>query len=107
MPGRGKKPMWVEKLAKGRIDKLLKLAGQEKTARPDRAQRYCDLAWKISKRYNVTLPKQQKLLFCKKCFAYRISETASVRTNPKTKMIVYKCKKCGDVKKYGTAKSRK
>jgi ribonuclease P protein subunit RPR2 len=85
--------------ARRRIDTLLDLARE--MARKNDVQymrRYVQLAWKLSTRYNVRIPRERKRWICKTCFAYLLpGVTARVRIKGQTKVT---CLLCGAVKRY-------
>ena len=85
--------------AKRRIDTLLALA--EEMARKkeiDLMRRYVSLAWKISTRYNVRIPRERKRSICRSCFAFLLpGVTARVRIK-KWKRVT--CLLCGEVKRF-------
>jgi len=81
-------------IAKSRIEELFKLAEEEALkGRIDRADRYVELARKISMKYQVRIPKRYKLFFCKKCYHFLLPEvTCRVRIN-RGKLVIY-CYNC-------------
>ena len=63
------------------------------------ADKYVNLARKISMRYKVRLPRQYKKLFCKKCYRFlKPGKTLTART--KNKILIYTCKNCGHITRY-------
>lgn len=90
-----KKPAWQRKIAKERIEILLKLAEKEIKNNQERSRRYVELARIIGKRYNIRLTKEQKSKFCKKCNTILIPGfTMKTWLDPKTKTKVVKCLFC-------------
>jgi len=99
---RGSKPKWVKELALSRIKKLLKLAGENSKAHPERSRRYVELAKKLSSRYNATIPAELKRKICRKCDAYLVpGYNLTVRADPKTRTMVYTCAECGSKRRHG------
>jgi len=97
--GRSERPAALTTLVRERISILLSLAEKELKLHPKRSKRYVELVRKLAKRYNVRLPRSEKLRFCKKCDSPLIpGATVTVRLVPREKFIYYKCK-CGEVRK--------
>ncbi|MBS3055580.1 MAG: ribonuclease P [Candidatus Aenigmarchaeota archaeon] len=93
-----KKPDWQQDIAKERIGILLALAEKEFRKNPSLAQRYVELARKISLRYNVRMRKEQKRKFCKKCNCLLLpGATSTVRLDSKRKLLIIKCKNCNTI----------
>jgi ribonuclease P protein subunit RPR2 len=84
-------------IASSRINNLFSLA--EKYALSGRlnlANRYVDLARKISMRYLVPMPKEFKRRFCKHCYQYLLPHvTCRIRIH-RGKLIIY----CNNCKRY-------
>ena len=84
-------------IAKKRINKLFEIA--KENALSDKlilANRYVEIARKISMRYLVPIPKEHKIRFCKHCYAYLLPNVSSrVRINA-GKIVIY----CNNCKKY-------
>ena len=83
-----------EKTAKKRIKKLFLMAEQKALeSNFVLADRYVDIARKISMRYLVPIPAEFKRSFCKHCYSYLLpSVNSNVRIN-KGKIIIF-CKNC-------------
>lgn len=83
-------------IAKRRIEQLFKLAEQKALKnKMILANRYVELARKISMRHLVSIPKEYKRSFCKHCYSYLLPDvTSRIRIN-RGKLIIYcfKCKK--------------
>jgi ribonuclease P protein subunit RPR2 len=60
----------VKKIALERIYRLFELAEQSFEKQPERSKRYVELALKIGKHCNVSVPTELKKKFCKKCGAF-------------------------------------
>ncbi len=82
-------------IAKERIEKLFEQA--EKAVKKDtsKADRYVELARKISIKTRTKIPSNLKRRFCSHCYSYFTSENYRVRT--REKKLIYYCLKC---KKY-------
>ncbi len=98
---RSSKPKWVKETAWKRIAKLLELAESNLKKHPERTRRYIELAKKLSSKYNVTIPLEQKRKICKKCDTFLLPGfNLSIRADRNTKAMVYTCLECGNRKKY-------
>ena len=96
---RTKRPAALTELVAERISILLALSEKEIENHPKRSHRYVLLAKKLSRRYNVRLPKLEKMRFCKKCNSPLIPGlTAKVRLNSREKCVIYACR-CGEEEK--------
>ena len=98
MGKRGSKDKKIQKtIAKKRIAKLFEIAEQNALAdRLHLANRYVEIARKISMRHLVPIPKEHKIRFCKHCYSYLLpGATSRVRFNS-GKIVVY----CNNCKKY-------
>ena len=105
MASRGSKPKWVKELAKKRIMTLRDQAEENKLEHPERSRRYCELASKISKKYNTSLGLFKKE-FCKNCFTYFTSETMKKRKVSKQDLFEITCLICGYKRKTGVKNER-
>ena len=95
-------------LAYERIERLFELAEGAFRERPELADRYMRAAWKLKTRYNLRLPKNLKLKFCRKCLSFwRPGESCRVRV--KSGSVIITCLRCGRVKRlpYGAEKGLK
>ena len=97
-----RRPGWMIDIAKERIrilfDEAKKAASEGEYAFADR---YVEIARKISMRYNVRIPKDLKRKYCKYCYTYLVpGVNCTFRTNPRTKALEVKCLKCGKVMRY-------
>ncbi|MCK4364741.1 MAG: hypothetical protein KAW45_01685 [Thermoplasmatales archaeon] len=81
-------------IAKNRIKKLFDMAEQKAhSANFDLANRYVNLARKISMRYLVPIPKEYKRRFCKHCYSYLLPHvTCRIRIH-RNKIIIH-CNNC-------------
>ncbi len=101
---RRQKPKWVERIAKERIEMLFDLAIKT----PKRAKRYVSLSRKISSRYNIPMSSifpSWKRMICKHCNAIWTTKSVKIRTDSKTKTVIYRCLECGKVTRFGYASS--
>lgn len=71
-PRRRSRPRWMKRIAAKRIQRLLRLAERVAHEKLHYANRYVELARKISMRYNVRIPKHLKRRFCKHCYTYLV-----------------------------------
>jgi len=53
---------------------------------------------KLAHSFNIRLTREEKLKFCKKCFA-KWPENCTIRINKNTKCVEYTCKNCGYIKR--------
>ena len=84
-------------IARSRINHLFSLAEQNALLNKlNLANRYVDLARKISMRYLVPVPREFKRCFCKHCYQYMLPNvTCRIRIH-RGKLIIYcnNCKRC-------------
>lgn len=93
---RPKEKNLVRKISEERIGILLDEAQKIFPQNPERAARYCRLAFAIVRKNKARLTKPQKLSFCRKCFSFwRPGKSVSVSFDRKNKRVIYKCEKCG------------
>jgi ribonuclease P protein subunit RPR2 len=93
-----RKPFNVD-MAEQRITRLFNLAGRAFPRRPDLADRYVDIARRISMRHRVGIPRELKKRVCKECGSFLVpGENCRVRLDGKNVLIT--CIKCGTVKRY-------
>ncbi|MFG1519884.1 MAG: ribonuclease P [Thermoplasmataceae archaeon] len=78
-------------LAEKRINYLVNLSMKHSDVAL--AQRYINIARKIGRRMDITLPREIKRSFCKNCNT-PYSSKSTIRL--KDRMIVIKCSFCGD-----------
>jgi len=84
-------------IAKNRIKKLFSLAEKKAlSGRIDLANRYVEIARKISMRYLVPIPKDFKRSFCKHCYFFLLPDVNCRIRLHRNRLIIY-CKNC---KKY-------
>jgi ribonuclease P protein subunit RPR2 len=80
-------------IAQERIERLFQLAAEEQQMHPERSDRYVQLAWKISTRMRVRIPRHLKMLFCKGCRCYLPAWGSRVRL--REKVLTITCLRCG------------
>ena len=86
-----------KKIALNRINKLFKLSLEANDL--DLSSRYIILARKLSTKYKISIPREYKQLFCKKCnFLLIPSKTCRVRL--KGINVVYTCFFCKEIKRF-------
>ena len=88
-----KKPADQTRIARERIRKLFDQADKAFDERPDLADRYVELARKISMKYKVRIPPELKKKFCTHCYKYlRPGVNARVRSHKGR--VIYYCDNC-------------
>lgn len=103
MPDRKKKepqrkPFNVD-MAEQRIKRLFELAERAYPQRRDLANRYVDIARRISMRHRVGIPRELKRRVCKGCGSFLVpGENCRIRLDGNN--IVITCLECGAVKRY-------
>ena len=105
--GNSKDKQIQKTIAKKRIARLFELA--EKNALKGKlnlANRYVNLARKISMRYLVPIPKEYKLRFCKHCYSYLLPNVSCRVRISSGKTIIY-CKNCKKYMRIPLKKSEK
>lgn len=55
---------------------------------------------KISQAFNITLKREEKLKYCKKCHTIWTTKTREIRLNANLKTKEYICKRCDYVKRF-------
>ncbi|MEF8847670.1 MAG: ribonuclease P [Candidatus Thermoplasmatota archaeon] len=83
-----------KKIAKQRIDRLFQLA--EKKAKQDTihlADRYVEIARKISMKYLVKMPRKYKRRYCKHCYSY-FYPNRTCRIRIYRGRVIYYCYNC-------------
>jgi ribonuclease P protein subunit RPR2 len=83
-------------LARRRMERLLALADEEASARPDRTRRYVDLARRIGMRYQEPLPRAWRGRVCRGCGDLLVAGlNARVRLRAGHRSVT--CEGCGRV----------
>ncbi len=85
-------------LAFERVERLFELAEVASGGRPDLADRYVQLAWKLKTRYNLRLPRELGMKFCRKCRSFW-RPGASCRVRIKSGVVIITCLRCGRIKR--------
>jgi ribonuclease P protein subunit RPR2 len=103
---RGRRPRWMLKIARERIDILFKLAEESFEKRPDRSDRYVEMAKNIATKYNLRMPRIWKRRFCKNCNKFlRPGKNCQIRL--KDSYVTIKCLECGNVANIPYIKEKK
>lgn len=90
----GSKPGWAEDIARERIAILFQEAEDAFPERPDRADRYVELARTIAMRFNLSLSRAQRERFCSSCYSYlNPGVNARVRVDKGVRRVT--CGECG------------
>lgn len=93
-----RKPFNVD-MAEQRILRLFELAEIAYPQRPDLADRYVEIARRMSMRHRVGMPGHLKKRVCKKCGSFLVpGENCRVRLDG-TRILIT-CIKCGAIKRY-------
>jgi len=92
---------YERKIAKERIERLFQLAVRMSKEDLKLADRYVQLARRISLKHRVRFTKEQKLLFCKGCGGLLLpGRTARIRIRPRREPhVVITCLKCGYIRR--------
>lgn len=86
----------MKDMARQRIERLFDLAEKEFEKRPDRSNRYVQLARQIGMRHRVRIPTHLKRRMCRKCYSYLVpGANARVRLHGRGRYIVTTCLECG------------
>lgn len=100
----------MQKFARESIKQLFEQAiNLSRLHQLDKANKAIKQALRIARKYNIrisNLNKMYKRLFCKKCFHILIPDK-TVRIRVDKKRIMYKCLKCGHIKRYPYVKNKK
>ena len=97
---RGRRTKNQEKIARERIGLLLDLALKSSNEEKfEQSQRFVELALLISKRYNQSLTKSQKIKICRVCNNFLTSKNSRNMLSPKGWKIVT-CLECGSVSRH-------
>ncbi|MFA5125630.1 MAG: hypothetical protein WC462_01345 [archaeon] len=80
-----------QKIALERIYRLFELAKKNEKY----AKRYLTLAKRIGEKCRVSIPKELKEKYCKKCFSMKIT------LKEQKPFLIVKCSECGHEKKFG------
>jgi len=80
-----------QKIALERIYRLFELA----EGNDEYAKRYLQLAKRIGEKCRVSVPKELKEKYCKKCFSLKVTQ------KKEAPFLIVTCKECGFSKKFG------
>jgi len=96
-----------KRIARKRIDILFREAEKRaKEGRLELANRYVEIARKISMKYLVRIPKQYRMRYCKKCHSYLLPGK-NCRVRIQKHKVVITCLNCGAIKRYPYVKEIK
>lgn len=93
---RGRRPKWMLKIARERIDILFKLADESFQKHPERSDRYVEMARNIATKYNMRMPRIWKRRFCKKCNKF-LKPGSNCQIRLRDSCVTVKCLECGNV----------
>lgn len=91
-----KKTSSKQKIALERIYKLFELVQEQENI--ELKKRYLKLAKRIGEKNNISIPKELKKTFCKKCFSTKIKKVE------KKPFLIIRCLECSFEKKYSLKK---
>ncbi len=102
-----KKPSEQREIALSRIKKLFNLADKVVNEYKEGdldfgkklANRYVEIARRISMKYKVRIPSELKRRFCKKCHSFLIPGL-NVRVRIQGNKVVYTCLECGNIMRF-------
>ncbi len=104
---RRSKPAWQKRIAKERINILMKKAEEFALKKPQYSRRYVQMALKIAMRYNLSIPDEFRKRFCRKCHSFLVpGSNSTVRTSSRQKAVITKCLNCGHVMRYPYRKEK-
>ena len=86
-------------VAKSRMNELFSQADKVFKKSVELANRYVELARKISLKYKVPFTKEQKMQFCKKCNSFLKTGVNSKIRVSQGKVIIH-CKNCKNMRKF-------
>lgn len=96
----------VQKIARERIYRLFELAEEEFKEHPERSNRYIELALRIGKKCNVSVPQELKKNYCKKCHSFlKAGLNAKIRVSGSILKIT--CLKCNATKKISAVRKER
>jgi len=99
MRTRQKKPKWQTDIAEERITILFDEAEKEFEKHPERSDKYVSLARRVAMRYNVRMPAELRMRFCRKCYKYLKPNVNAIETHTRS-VIRVACKGCGYTRTY-------
>lgn len=96
----------VQGIATERIYRLFELAEAEFRKRPERSNRYVELALRIGKRCNVSVPQELKRNYCKKCHSF-LKEGTNAKIRVSGSILKITCNECNSTKKISAVRREK
>ncbi|HIH62271.1 MAG TPA: ribonuclease P [Methanobacteriales archaeon] len=102
----GRRPRWILRIAEERMDILFQLADKEFSKHPERSHRYVELARRISKKYNLRIPRKWKRRFCKSCYKF-LKPGYNCRIRLSRGKIHYQCLECGRIMRFPYIREKK
>jgi len=110
---KGRKRQWEMKkreviggIALARIHRLFELAEKEFSKHPERSNRYVELALRISKKCNVSMPQELKKSYCKKCHCF-LKEGVNSKIRVSGSILKITCLECNSTKKISAKRGKK
>ncbi|AXV37920.1 MAG: ribonuclease P [Methanobacterium sp. BRmetb2] len=103
---RGRRPKWMLKIARERINILFRLADKEFQKHPERSNRYVKLARNIATKYNIKMPQIWRRRFCKNCYLF-LKPGYNCRIRLSKSCVVISCLECGNVMRIPYIKEKK
>lgn len=93
-------------IAEERIERLFRMAEDKASeGRQDFADRYVELARKISMKAEQPISSQWKRRYCNECGAFLTpGKNCRIRINSKRKQKIYRCERCENIERYGLEK---
>lgn len=83
-------------IAAERIERLFELADAIFSRRPELADRYVQLAWRLKTKYGLKLRRALKRKFCRKCRSFW-KPGVSCRVRTQSGRVVMTCLRCGNI----------
>lgn len=99
MARNGRDTKEIRKVARERIAILFEKAEREFDENPELSKRYVSLARKIAMKANISLPRETKRKFCKKCLNY-LKSGENLRVRVHRNRVIYTCLNCGNVMRF-------
>ena len=94
----------IKEIAVSEIRRMFRLAGEVFKDNPKRADRYVQIALKISTKIKVSIPGIYKRRYCKKCKKF-LMPGKNCRVRTREKMLVNTCLNCGEIRRFKLKKS--
>jgi len=94
------------KIARERIDILLRLAEESFETHPQRSHRYVQMARNIATKYNIRMPRIWKRRVCKNCYKF-LKPGINCQIRLRDSSVVIKCFECGNLMKIPYIKEKK